>query len=150
MGSVSGGGVRGSESDRWKRGLLGRVDNAFCQSADDTGYTASVSYGPVCKILCVQKLCAQREGLCTHMPCRSSCGLRRGFCEVGSAPSFNVVIFSAVIIIINAGCGSCSSRRHYHHTTGSHSSSTRIAPCIFPPCTSSIALPCLPNEPPPL
>ena len=44
MGSVSGGGVRGSESDRWKRGLLGRVDNAFfCQSADDTGYTASVT-----------------------------------------------------------------------------------------------------------
>ena len=40
MGSVSGGGVRGSESDRWKRGLLGRVDNAFCQSADDTGSTA--------------------------------------------------------------------------------------------------------------
>ena len=98
MGSVSGGGVRGSESDRWKRGLLGRVDNAFfCQSADDTGYTASVSYGPVCKKLCVQKLCAQREGLCTHMPCRSSCGLGRGFCEVCSAPCSGVIL-SAVII----------------------------------------------------
>ena len=67
MGSVSGGGVRGSESDRWKRGLLGRVDNAFfCQSADH-----SFSYGPVCK----KYVCKKR----THMACRSSC--------VGSARS---------------------------------------------------------------
>ena len=143
MGSVSGGGVRGSESDRWKRGLLGRVDNAFCQSADATGYTASVSYGPVCKILCVQKLCAQREGLCTHMPCRSSCGLRRGFCEVGSALSFNVVIFSAVIIIINTGCGSCS--RSHHDASGSHTRSARTAPCIVLRGNTSSTWPFLPT-----
>ena len=43
------------------------------------------------------KLCAQREGLCTHMPCRSSCGLGRGFCEVCSAPCSGVIL-SAVII----------------------------------------------------
>ena len=141
MGSVSGGGVRGSESDRWKRGLLGRVDNAFCQSADDTGYTASVSYGPVCKILCVQKLCAQREGLCTHMPCRSSCGLGRGFCEVCSALCSNVVIFSAVIIIITSHCGSCGRS----HPTVSHTSRTRIAPCIFLLCSLSPAWPFEPN-----
>ena len=52
MGSVSGGGVRGSESDRWKRGLLGRVDNAFCPSSDDTGSTASVSSGLSAKTMC--------------------------------------------------------------------------------------------------
>ena len=39
MGSVSGGGVRGSESDRWKRGLLGRVDNAFFVRAQTTQVT---------------------------------------------------------------------------------------------------------------
>ena len=54
MGSVSGGGVRGSESDRWKRGLLGRVDNAFCQGADDTGSTASVSSGLSAKTMCAK------------------------------------------------------------------------------------------------
>ena len=49
MGSVSGGGVRGSESDRWKRGLLGRVDNAFFLSERRRHRLHSFSYGPVCK-----------------------------------------------------------------------------------------------------
>ena len=89
MGSVSGGGVRGSESDRWKRGLLGRVDNAFFVRAQTTQVTQLLSYGPVCK----NYVCKKR----THMACRSSCGLGRGFCEVCSAPCSGVILSASII-----------------------------------------------------
>ena len=54
MGSVSGGGVRGSESDRWKRGLLGRVDNAFFVRAQTTQVTQLQLRA------CLQKICMQK------------------------------------------------------------------------------------------
>ena len=85
MGSVSGGGVRGSESDRWKRGLLGRVDNAFFVRAQMTQVTQLQLRA------CLQKICMQKTH--THGMPKLLCG----FCEVCSAPCSGVILSASII-----------------------------------------------------